>query len=131
MKKALREASFFLSQDQRSKLQAFIQAARGVQRSWSAHRVHASAECKHPGDRNCAPSCQEGLRRENCFGGLLPPTADRARIRLQAPGNYNSQSGEIVGVLKNMLDTFQTNLASAPLCQLDSNARRPSKWMDF
>jgi hypothetical protein len=55
VKKALREASFFLSQDQRSKLQAFI----------------------------------------------------------QAPGNYNSQSGEIVGVLKNMLDTFQTNLASA------------------
>merc|ERR1719262_368728 len=55
VKKALREASFFLSADQRAKLQAFI----------------------------------------------------------QAPGNYNSQSGEIVGVIKNMLDTFKTNLESA------------------
>merc|ERR1719174_3658313 len=32
---------------------------------------------------------------------------------VQAPGNYNSQSGEIVGVLKNMLDTFKSNLESA------------------
>merc|ERR1719201_1176827 len=34
---------------------------------------------------------------------------------LQAPftGNYNSQSGEIVGVLKNMNDTFTANLKSA------------------
>ena len=59
MKKALREASFFLNADQRAKMQAFLQSG-------------------------------------NPFG------------------NYNSQSGEIVGVLKNMLDTFQTNLASAP-----------------
>jgi septal ring factor EnvC (AmiA/AmiB activator) len=34
---------------------------------------------------------------------------------LQAPftGNYNAQSGEIVGVLKNMLDTFKSNLENA------------------
>ena len=32
---------------------------------------------------------------------------------MAAPGNYNSQSGEIVGVLKNMYDTFESNLASA------------------
>jgi len=34
---------------------------------------------------------------------------------VQAPftGNYNAQSGEIVGVLKNMLDTFKSNLESA------------------
>jgi len=34
---------------------------------------------------------------------------------LQAPftGNYNSQSGEIVGVIKNMQDTFKANLESA------------------
>merc|ERR1719473_1105090 len=34
---------------------------------------------------------------------------------VQAPftGNYNSQSGEIVGVLKNMNDTFTANLANA------------------
>merc|ERR1719174_156686 len=32
---------------------------------------------------------------------------------VQAPGNYNSQSGEIVGVLKNMLDTFKSNLESS------------------
>merc|ERR1712193_50250 len=34
---------------------------------------------------------------------------------LQAPftGTYSSQSGEIVGILKNMRDTFKANLASA------------------
>jgi len=34
---------------------------------------------------------------------------------LQAPfaGSYTSQSGEIVGILKNMRDTFKSNLASA------------------
>merc|ERR1719217_1541272 len=34
---------------------------------------------------------------------------------LQAPftGEYQSQSGEIVGILKNMRDTFKSNLASA------------------
>jgi hypothetical protein len=33
---------------------------------------------------------------------------------IQAPtGNYNSQSGEIAGLLKNMLDTFKANLATA------------------
>merc|ERR1719159_1660520 len=32
---------------------------------------------------------------------------------LQAPGNYNSQSGEIVGIIKNMKDTFESNLESA------------------
>jgi len=32
---------------------------------------------------------------------------------LQAPGNYNSQSGEIVGIIKEMKDTFESNLESA------------------
>merc|ERR1719482_127696 len=34
---------------------------------------------------------------------------------IQAPftGTYQSQSGEIVGILKNMRDTFKANLASA------------------
>lgn len=34
---------------------------------------------------------------------------------LQAPftGDYNSQSGEIIGILKNMRDTFKANLASS------------------
>merc|ERR1719456_452428 len=34
---------------------------------------------------------------------------------LQAPftGTYTAQSGEIVGILKNMRDTFKQNLASA------------------
>merc|ERR1719271_2393129 len=41
---------------------------------------------------------------------------------LQAPftGNYNAQSGEIVGVLKNMNDTFPANLANAR--QVESKA---------
>merc|ERR1719337_123829 len=34
---------------------------------------------------------------------------------IQAPftGTYSSQSGEIVGILKNMRDTFKANLATA------------------
>merc|ERR1719389_1308169 len=32
---------------------------------------------------------------------------------LQAPGNYNAQSGEITGILKNMNDTFTANLETA------------------
>merc|ERR1719463_218490 len=41
---------------------------------------------------------------------------------VQAPftGNYNAQSGEIVGVLKNMNDTFTANLANAR--QVESKA---------
>jgi len=43
--------------------------------------------------------------------------AQRSKLHsfLQAPftGNYNAQSGEIVGVIKNMLDTFKANLKSA------------------
>merc|ERR1719299_354806 len=38
---------------------------------------------------------------------------------LQAPftGNYNAQSGEIVGVLKSMLDTFKANLDNARIAE--------------
>merc|ERR1719324_601224 len=38
---------------------------------------------------------------------------------LQAPftGNYNAQSGEIVGIIKNMKDTFEANLESARIAE--------------
>jgi vacuolar-type H+-ATPase subunit I/STV1 len=36
---------------------------------------------------------------------------------LQAPGNYNSQSGEIVGVIKSMKDTFEANLESTRIAE--------------
>jgi hypothetical protein len=46
---------------------------------------------------------------------------DRAKLQsfLQAPftGNYNAQSGEIVGVLKSMLDTFKANLDNARVAE--------------
>jgi hypothetical protein len=46
---------------------------------------------------------------------------ERAKLQafLQAPftGNYNAQSGEIVGVLKSMLDTFKANLDSARVAE--------------
>jgi hypothetical protein len=47
---------------------------------------------------------------------FLPSKQQRALSSfLQAPftGTYSSQSGEIVGILKNMRDTFKANLASA------------------
>merc|ERR1719199_911441 len=34
-------------------------------------------------------------------------------LAMDAPGNYNAQSGEIVGILKSMNDTFTANLANA------------------
>jgi len=47
---------------------------------------------------------------------FLPPKQKKTVAAfLQAPfaGTYTSQSGEIVGILKNMRDTFKSNLASA------------------
>merc|ERR1719199_1130193 len=41
---------------------------------------------------------------------------------LQAPGNYNAQSGEIVGILKSMNDTFTQNLASAEASEAKAQA---------
>lgn len=46
---------------------------------------------------------------------------------LQAPGNYNAQSGEIVGILKNMHDTFSTNLENAR----DVEAKALKEYDDF
>jgi uncharacterized small protein (DUF1192 family) len=47
---------------------------------------------------------------------FLPPKQQKKALALvEAPftGTYTSQSVEIVGILKNMLDTFEANLASA------------------
>merc|ERR1712078_540981 len=46
---------------------------------------------------------------------LSPKEKQKMDSFLQAPftGTYTSQSGEIVGILKNMKDTFKANLASA------------------
>merc|ERR1739848_190228 len=51
------------------------------------------------------------------MGSVFLPQKDQHTLTsfLQAPftGTYTSQSGEIVGILKNMRDTFKANLASA------------------
>merc|ERR1719345_511442 len=49
---------------------------------------------------------------------------------IQAPftGTYQSQSGEIVGILKNMRDTFKSNLASARASE-SAGAESHSKFM--
>jgi len=44
---------------------------------------------------------------------LEPKMNKKLQSLLQAPGNYNAQSGELVGVLKNMNDTFAANLENA------------------
>merc|ERR1719174_260572 len=54
---------------------------------------------------------KEALRAASVF--LTGQQRNQVTAFVQAPGNYNSQSGEIVGVLKNMLDTFKSNLESA------------------
>merc|ERR1719324_1147083 len=56
---------------------------------------------------------KEALRAASVF--LNDKQRGKMSSFLQAPftGNYNAQSGEIVGVLKNMNDTFTANLANA------------------
>jgi len=44
---------------------------------------------------------------------LNPKQRTQVAAFLQAPGNYNAQSGEIVGILKSMNDTFTANLENA------------------
>jgi len=56
---------------------------------------------------------KKALRAASLF--LTPDQRTSMRSFLQAPftGNYNAQSGEIVGVLKSMNDTFTQNLLNA------------------
>jgi len=56
---------------------------------------------------------KEALRAASVF--LTGDQRKSVSAFVQAPftGNYNSQSGEIVGVLKSMSDTFKSNLESA------------------
>jgi hypothetical protein len=53
---------------------------------------------------------------------LTPKQKHSVNSFLQAPfaGAYTSQSGEIVGILKNMRDTFKSNLASARASEASS-----------
>jgi len=51
------------------------------------------------------------LRSASLF--LKPGQKAELKAFIQAPGNYNAQSGEIVGVLKTMNDTFASNLDNA------------------
>merc|ERR1719316_1310136 len=56
-------------------------------------------------------SAKRALRAASVF--LTSSQRKAVTSFLQAPGNYNSQSGEITGILKNMNDTFTANLATA------------------
>merc|ERR1719313_2574834 len=63
----------------------------------------------------------EDLKKALRAASVFISGAQRAKIQsfLQAPftGNYNAQSGEIVGVLKSMLDTFKANLDNARVAE--------------
>jgi len=56
---------------------------------------------------------KQALLAANSF--MSPAMHKKATAFLQAPftGSYSSQSGQIVGILKNMRDTFKSNLKSA------------------
>merc|ERR1719321_1171526 len=63
---------------------------------------------------------EKALRAASLF---LPQKQQRAlNSFIQAPftGTYSAQSGEIVGILKNMRDTFKSNLASATASEKSS-----------
>merc|ERR1719387_899130 len=56
---------------------------------------------------------KEALRAASVFLNAKQRSMVSAFIQAPFTGNYNAQSGEIVGVLKNMNDTFTANLANA------------------
>merc|ERR1719387_2595880 len=56
---------------------------------------------------------KEALRAASVFMNAKQRSIVSSFIQAPFTGNYNAQSGEIVGVLKNMNDTFTANLASA------------------
>merc|ERR1719420_1208959 len=63
---------------------------------------------------------KEALRAASVFMNAKQRSVVAGFIQAPFTGNYNSQSGEIVGVLKNMNDTFTANLANAR--QVESKA---------
>merc|ERR1719387_1373115 len=56
---------------------------------------------------------KEALRAASVFMNAKQRSMVSSFIQAPFTGNYNAQSGEIVGVLKTMNDTFTANLASA------------------
>merc|ERR1719235_2889962 len=56
---------------------------------------------------------KEALRAASVFLNDKQRGAMTSFVQAPFTGNYNAQSGEIVGVLKNMNDTFTANLANA------------------
>jgi hypothetical protein len=64
-----------------------------------------------------ASDMKKALRAASIF--LNGEQRSKLQSFLQAPftGNYNAQSGEIVGVLKSMLDTFKANLDNARIAE--------------
>jgi hypothetical protein len=71
----------------------------------------------------------ENVKKALRAASLFLNADERAKMTsfLQAPGNYNAQSGEIVGILKNMHDTFETNLVNAR----DVEAKAVKEYDDF
>merc|ERR1740138_1197569 len=63
----------------------------------------------------------EDMKKALSAASIFLSGKDRKKLQsfLQAPftGNYNAQSGEIVGVLKSMLDTFKANLDNARVAE--------------
>merc|ERR1719456_1740819 len=59
----------------------------------------------------------EEMKKALKAASVFLPAKERKTVTgfLQAPftGEYSAQSGEIVGILKNMRDTFKTNLGNA------------------
>merc|ERR1719352_1511706 len=63
---------------------------------------------------------KKALRAASVFMTAKQRSMVSAFVQAPFTGNYNAQSGEIVGVLKNMNDTFTQNLANAR--QVESKA---------
>merc|ERR550537_713548 len=70
-------------------------------------------------------SAKQALRAASVF--LTSTQRKQVTSFLQAPGNYNAQSGEITGILKNMNDTFTSNLATAR----DEEAKSLKSYSDY
>jgi hypothetical protein len=113
-------SSQLMADDATAQAKEFLSAQKDAEETAAAEKFLAGVQkkakvSKVSSDRVAAVTedMKKALRAASLF--LTPAQRTSMRSFLQAPftGNYNAQSGEIVGVLKSMNDTFSQNLLNA------------------
>merc|ERR1719221_850253 len=84
---------------------------------------HNQFMAKYPALQQMKSRVHEALTAAAAF--LEAKQASTVQAFIQAPftGTYTAQSGEVVGILKQMRDTFEANLATATATEEASEAQ--------